>query len=397
MRNDLGAAARVPALVENVAKRARRTSIRNGTAAVETIEHCLSACAGLGIDNLEIEIEGVEVPGLDGSGQGFVEALRESGIVEQPQATRQPLVIRDMIRVAEGDAELVAVPGDSDRLRIVYTLEYREDGPIGRQVYAFDLTPEGYVREIAAARTFLLEEEAQALRRMGLGQHLTYRDVIVFGPNGPIENELRFPDECVRHKILDLIGDLALLGVPVAGTIYARRSGHALNHRLVRALREHQQAQYFAARRDRPVLDIRQIQRILPHRYPFLLIDRIIELEGNRRAVAIKNVTVNEPFFHGHYPGHPIMPGVLILEAMAQVAGILLGQDLEQKGKVAVLMSMDGVKFRRPVYPGDTLTLEVETLRVRPRTGHVRCWARVGPHLAAEATIKFMMVDADPL
>jgi UDP-3-O-[3-hydroxymyristoyl] N-acetylglucosamine deacetylase/3-hydroxyacyl-[acyl-carrier-protein] dehydratase len=188
-----------------------------------------------------------------------------------------------------------------------------------------------------------------------------------------------------------------LLGRFVFGTIYARKSGHALNHELIRKLRDQVEAEELARRSSEPVLDIRRIQRTLPHRYPFLLIDRIIQVEGTRRAVGIKNVTINEEFFQGHYPGQPIMPGVLIIEAMAQLAGILLSQELEHKGKIAVLLSMDRARFRRPVVPGDQLILEAVSLRVKTRTGHVRCSARVGDTLVAEATIKFMLVDADPV
>ena len=227
-------------------------------------------------------------------------------------------------------------------------------------------------------------------------QHLTYDDILVFGDEGPIQNSLRFSDECCRHKILDLIGDLALFGRPLIGRIHARKSGHALNHALVRALSEQQIAREAVALTLRPpAIGIHRIQRILPHRYPFLMIDRILEIEGTQRAVGVKNVTINEEFFQGHYPRQPIMPGVLILEAMAQLGGVLLAQELEHKGKVAVLMSMDKVKFRRAVVPGDQLILTAEALRVKSRSGHVKTSAHVGRELVAEAIIKFVMTDAD--
>ena len=219
----------------------------------------------------------------------------------------------------------------------------------------------------------------------------------MIGPNGPIENEYRFPDECVRHKVLDLIGDLMLLGREVCGRVYARKSGHNLNHELVRKLAEQRSADEFRERLSGvPKLGITQIQRALPHRYPMLLVDRVVEIDGDRRAVGIKNVTINEPFFTGHYPRQPIMPGVLIIEAMAQLGGILLSQKLEHTGKVAVLLSLDKVKFRRPVTPGDQIVMEALSRRVKSRTGEVFCRARVHGELAAEAEIRFMLVDADP-
>lgn len=396
VRADAPSPVRIPAHVENVTKRSRRTSLRNGTLSIETVEHCLAAMHGLGIDNVEIELAGGELPGGDGSSQVFVEALQGAGIVDLA-AERHPLVIDQTIRVAEGDAELIALPGTPEELNILYDLDYGDSGPIRRQIYALRLSPESFCREIAPARTFVLEEEAQQFRAAGLGLHLTYSDLVVIGEHGVVENEFRFENECVRHKILDLIGDLMLAGRPIYGKIIARKSGHSLNHELVRKLLEALEARELSRLLGRePVLDVRKIQRILPHRYPFLLVDRVLEIEGDRRAVGLKNVSINEEFFQGHYPAQPIMPGVLIIEAMAQLAGLLLSQKLEHTGKVAVLLAMDGVKFRRPVIPGDQLILEARTLRVRSRTGHVQCSARVGDAMVAQAEIKFMLVDAEP-
>ncbi|HRX85251.1 MAG TPA: UDP-3-O-acyl-N-acetylglucosamine deacetylase [Phycisphaerae bacterium] len=397
VRSDQPTPVRVPARVELVSKRARRTSLQNGTVSIETVEHCLSACAGLGIDNLEIELTNTELPVLDGSCLPLVELIQEAGI-ETQEARRDPYVIREMTRVVDGEMELVALPplsADAETLDIIYELDYGPDSPIGQQVFAFSCRPDRFVQQIAPARTFALEAEAEALRNSGLGQHLTYRDVVIYGKDGPIDNPLRFPDECVRHKVLDLLGDLMLLGRFIVGRIHARKSGHALNHALVRALRESEQRMLSTAQALKaPKLDIHRVQRILPHRYPFLMVDRIIEIEGTQRAVGIKNVTINEEFFQGHYPGQPIMPGVLIIEAMAQLGGILLSQNLEHTGKVAVLFSLDKVKFRRSVTPGDQLIMEVETVRARANLGHVRTVARVGTEIAAQAEIKFMLTDA---
>ena len=397
VRSDQPEPARITARVENLTKRSRRTSLRNGTVAVETVEHCLAAVRGLSIDNLEIELDNAELPAVDGSSTPFVEVLSEAGIAEQ-DAERRCFKIPQVIRVSDGDAELVAWPGEGERLDIIYELDYGRDSVVGRQIHRFALTQEGFVDELAPARTFITDEEARQLRAAGLGKHLTYQDILVIGPQGPIENQYRFPDECVRHKILDLVGDLVLLGSFVSGRIYARKSGHNLNHELVRRLHELRLSTQLHERlKAGAKLDIHAVQRVLPHRYPMLLVDRVVEIEGDRRAVGIKNVTINEPFFQGHYPGQPIMPGVMILEALAQLSGILLSRRLEHTGKVAVLLSMDRVKMRRPVRPGDQLILQAERLHVRSRTGHCMCKAFVGQDVAAQAEIKFMLVDAEPI
>lgn len=395
VRADQDRPIRIPARLENLAKRARRSSLKNGVVEVETVEHCLAAVRGLGIDNLDIELDNVELPAGDGSSLEFVQALESAGVVPQ-DVPRRMFDIPETIRVVDNDAELVAWPGEHGVLDIVYELDY-EDERLPRMVYRFRLTRDGFVNDVAPARTFVFDYEAEQLRSAGLGQHLTYHDVLVIGRDGPIDNQFRFPDECVRHKVLDLVGDLMLMGGMVCGRIYARRSGHNLNHELVRRLREIYAARELVAELNKPSkFDIRSIQRILPHRYPMLLVDRVIELDGDRFARGIKNVSINEPFFEGHYPRQPIMPGVLIIEALAQLSGVLLSQKLEHTGKVAVLLSLDKVKFRRPVVPGDQLVLEATTQRVKARTGQTMCVARVAGEPVAEAVIRFMLVDADP-
>jgi UDP-3-O-[3-hydroxymyristoyl] N-acetylglucosamine deacetylase/3-hydroxyacyl-[acyl-carrier-protein] dehydratase len=390
--------ARIPALVENVLKRPRRTCLRNGTLHVETVEHCMAALAGLGINNATVRIAGGisgEVPGADGSSQPFVEAIGEVGLTEQDADVR-PLVIRRPVQVAAGDKTLAALPGPSDHLEILY--DFEAPLPVGRQVFSFQLGMDSFIQQIAPARTFIFENEAQDLRMRGLGHHLTPKDLLVISAKGPVDNTFRFADECVRHKVLDLIGDLYLAGRPVYGRVVAHKSGHELNHQLVRKLLQQEELndREDLLTRD-AALDIRRIQRILPHRYPMLMVDRVLEIVGDSRAVGIKNVTFNDIFFQGHYPGTPIMPGVLIVEALAQLGGILLSQKLEHTGKVAMMLSMDKVKMRHPVVPGDQLILEAVTVRVKSRTGHVRCKAFVRDKLAAEADIKFMLVDAEPM
>jgi len=397
VRGDLPTAVQIVSDVSNVAKRDRRTSLTNGDVAVETVEHVLAAVWGLGIDNVTIELAAEEPPCLDGSAMPFVRLLQDAGTVEQ-DAEQEVYVIDEPLAVSEGEATLAALPGPDDRLEILYDLDYGAVPSLGRQLLSFALGRDDFASRLAPARTFLLEPEAKEFQARGIGKHLTARDIVVMGPSGPIDNELRFNDEPVRHKIGDLIGDLSLLGRRLRGRIIAYKSGHALNHRLVRLLAETIDARDRGfAMEGEPLMDIRKIMRLLPHRYPFLMVDRIIEIEADHRAVGIKNVSINEPFFQGHYPGQPIMPGVMILEALAQLSGILLSRRLEHTGKVAVLLSMDRVKMRRPVRPGDQLILEAEALHIRPRTGHCRCRALIGKNIAAEAEIKFMLVDTEPV
>ena len=392
VRTDLDGV-QIPAVIDNVSQQPRRTVLESGTGTVAMCEHCLSALAALQIDNVLIELDAPELPGLDGSARPYLDVLHEAELDPSDQP-RQRLVITDPIMAQLNGAMLAALPSDEPMLQVVFDMDYGPDSHLGRQLRSFSFSNGDFAEQIAPARTFVLEDEARQLQAAGVGQHLTTADVLVIADDGPVgDNAYRFDDEPVRHKIIDLIGDLYLLGMPIQGRIVAYKSGHALNHALVRQFLDHHKQRRAQTPAAAAVLDIRKLSRILPHRYPMLLVDRVIEIDGDRRIKGIKNVTMNEPFFQGHYPGTPIMPGVLIVEAMAQVSGILIGQNLEHTGKLAVLLSLDRVRLRRPVTPGDQLILAAQTMRVRSRLAQMKCSAYVGDELAAEAEVKFMLVD----
>ncbi|MCR9245552.1 MAG: UDP-3-O-acyl-N-acetylglucosamine deacetylase [bacterium] len=395
----------------NMKARQRRTCIQDGKAEVYTCEHLLAALYALGIDNVTVEIDGEEVPGLDGAAAEFMNGLRESGTVDL-KSPRAVYSVQQPIYVREGTASLVALPSSGSSsdtggkdgalraggLSVEYHLDYEAKNGTTRstrQIAMFELSAESFEREIARARTFVFEHEVEPLRAAGLGKGANQQNTLVMGPDGPQENSLHWDDELARHKILDLVGDLSNVGCDIDAHIIATRSGHSLNMALVKRIQEEREREQEQG--EAPAvsgLDIRQIFNLLPHRYPFLMIDRVIELEGFQRAAAIKNVTINEPFFQGHWPEQPIMPGVLQLEAMAQLAGLLLLRKLDNTGKLAVLWSIDKVKLRGAVVPGDQLRIEVETIRAKPQVGHVRGRCKVGGRLVAEAELKFTLVDA---
>jgi UDP-3-O-[3-hydroxymyristoyl] N-acetylglucosamine deacetylase/3-hydroxyacyl-[acyl-carrier-protein] dehydratase len=386
-RVDLPGNPEIEARLERVTSTDRGTTLARDDARVHTVEHLLAAVAALQIDNLTIAIDGPEVPIMDGSFRPFYETLAAAGVQTQDAPARLIALTTPVLTGEPGSAAYTAVPADG--WRISTTIEF--DHPlIGRQFGSFDVSPDAFARELSAARTFGFVKEAEALRARGLAQGVTLENAIVLNDTGVEHGELRWPDEFVRHKIGDILGDLMLLGGRLRAHVIADRPSHAGNLALAKAIAE-------AARRSpavQGIVDINRIMQHLPHRYPMLLVDRVIEYEPQKRIVGIKNVTINEPFFQGHYPGHPIMPGVLVIEAMAQVGGLLMMgaiEDIEQK--VVYFMSLDNVKWRRPVVPGDQIRFELELLSMRRHVCKMRGEGYVDGKLVAEAEMMARIVD----
>ncbi len=375
----------------------RRTSIGKDGAEAHTIEHLMAALAGLGIDNLYIELDNNEVPGLDGSSLNFVEMLNKAGIKEQA-SHRHYYTIKEPVYVEEEGSFLMAVP--YPEFKISYTLNY--DHPyLKTQFLDTMINSEIFKNELAASRTFCLENEANLLQQQGLGRGANYENTLVVGKSGVIKNKLRYENEFTRHKILDLIGDLYLLGQPIKGSIIAIRSGHSLNLKLAKKIHQQKEKSISGGMRSAEYnfseggeMDINAIKKILPHREPFLFVDKIISYDKGKRIVGLKNVTINDYFFKGHFPQRPVMPGVLIVEAMAQVGGVMMLSQEEHRGKLAFFMAADNIKFRKPVVPGDQLVFEVEAGKIKSRTGQVHGKALVDGKVVAEADLMFAIADS---
>ncbi len=386
-RTDLPGRPEVRALLTEVQAVERRTAIGRGETTIHTVEHLLAAVAAHEIDDLTIELSGPELPILDGSVQPYYEALARA---DPGEVGGEPVVlaVQAPFTVTEGDASYVVAPAKAFRLTV--TIEWPHP-LIGRQAGTYEVTPEAFARELAPARTFGFTHEVAALKAKGLIKGASGANAIVLDEHGLANGgQLRWPDEFVRHKAADIVGDLALTGARIRAHVIATRPSHGGNVALARALSR------AAQRLGAPTMDIGRIMDWLPHRYPFLLVDRIVEIEGKKRIVGIKNVTINEPFFQGHFPGHPIMPGMLIIEAMAQVGGMLLmshfeGQNVEDK--VMYFMSLDNVKFRRPVVPGDQIRFELEMLSFRGKTCKMKGVGYVEGQVVAEAEMMAMVVD----
>jgi UDP-3-O-[3-hydroxymyristoyl] N-acetylglucosamine deacetylase/3-hydroxyacyl-[acyl-carrier-protein] dehydratase len=400
-RTDLYGKPEIKPAAENISDLVRSTTITNGNAKVHTIEHVLSALVGCGIDNAEIELNASEPPIMDGSSRPFVNLIMEAEPMDQEEE-RQFIEITEPVSVTSGNRSIIALPHDGFRV----TCTSADDRGIHTQHLSIDIDPESYVAQIAPARTFTIYEEIEELLKIGKIQGGSLDSAIVIKGDKVLSKEpLRFEDEFVRHKILDIVGDFSLLGKRLKAHIIAVRPGHSLNSQLVAKIIETAAGKkgkgsvgktprksYVLP--DETELDIRRVLDVLPHRFPFVLIDRVISMEGETSLTALKNVSVNEPFFPGHFPGHPVMPGVLQLEAMAQAAGILLLRRGSAEGKVAFFMSADKVKFRKPVVPGDQLIIVATLDKIRGNklaTAKVEC--RVADQVVSSANLMFSVVD----
>ena len=422
VRADLSGQPWVIADIDHVIDISRGTTLQHGEAKVHTVEHVLAALAGLQIDNIVVEMDGCEPPVGDGSAKPYVDKILEAGI-ENQEADKVYLEIDSPMAYSEKDrgVDLIVMP--SDDLRITFMIDYANPALGTQYTSMVDLEKE-FVEEFAPARTFCFLSEVEMLKEAGLikgggldsaiviydsdlGQvevdrirkALNLKEKAFVGETGIINDiPLRFYNEPVRHKTLDLLGDLLLIGVPFKGHVLAARSGHKANVELARRMRELYKKKKIAGRfnskKSGAFFDIESILKIMPHRYPILLIDRILDLEPDKSVVAIKNVTFNEPFFQGHFPGHPIMPGVLILEAMAQAGGVLLLNAVEDhETKIVYFLSIDNARFRKPVVPGDQLRFELKMHSFRRNVCKMSGEAYVDGELVTNADFMAMVVD----
>jgi len=391
-RSDLGA--EIPVTPEAVSSTRRGTALTGEkNAVIHTVEHFLATVQGLGITNLKVEMDAEEMPILDGSAAPFCQMFREAGVAEQGK-TLEPVRLTAPIELNFGETVLRAEPAQGLQLDVATSFPYPG---LENQNKTFRLPEQSFETELASARTFCFEEEVEELRRQGLIKGGNLDCAIVMGKKGILNGPFRYEDEIVRHKTLDLLGDLALLNRPLWAKVTVKKAGHRYHVELAKAILK--QAGNGAkttkpALGEKSMLDILEIQKTLPHRYPFLLVDRILELEPNKRVVGIKNVSVNEPFFEGHFPGHPVMPGVLIIEAMAQVGGIALLKATEgSDGKIMYLAGVDNARFRRPALPGDQIRFEVEILSNRGKAAKFSGKAYIDGKVAVEADIMCMMMS----
>ena len=395
LRKDLPDEPVVDAKIANVKQVERATTIAEGNVKVHTVEHVLSALCGMEIDNALIEMDANEPPIVDGCAMPFVQLIEQAGIQKQ-EVPRRVFEVRETIHIETPNGSMLTLVPDK-KFRISCT----QMGTEGRfcQYFSTEITPEIFKKEIAPARTFVYYEDVKPLMDKGLIKGGSLENAILIrGKSTLSKDALRFEDEFVRHKILDIIGDVSLLGRPIRGHIIAVKPSHNINAMLTRALsKAYADLLFLVPQQKAPkrgmVLDAEEVMRLLPHRFPFLMVDRIVNFEGHSKCTGIKNVTINEPYFAGHFPQHPIMPGVLQLEAMAQVANILMNYQEDNSGRIGYFASADKVKFRKPVWPGDTLFITAELLKARRNLGKATCFCKVNDEVVSQAELMFSLID----
>jgi UDP-3-O-[3-hydroxymyristoyl] N-acetylglucosamine deacetylase/3-hydroxyacyl-[acyl-carrier-protein] dehydratase len=405
-RIDLEGKPEIEARVENVAETTRSTTLAKGNTRVHTVEHVLATLAGYGVDNAIVELDANEPPIADGSAREYCKLVQSAGIIPQDER-REPYVVTSTIDLRMGETIMTVLPDDA--FKISCTSSDRR----GKftQFYNLEVSPASWEQELAHARTFCFFDEIEFLIKNGLIRGGSLENAVVIRDDAVLTTEpLRYPDEFVRHKVLDIIGDLSLLGRPIHGHLIAIKPSHSANCELVRRIAaQMRKAMTFAppppqgnasigAKTDAEsgdqggAMDCEAVMRLLPHRYPFLMVDRVLKTEGNH-IVGLKNITLNEPYFQGHFPGHPIMPGVLQLEAIAQAAGLLMMRRAENSNQLAYFMSAENVKWRKPVRPGDTLLIDVELMKMRGKIGKAKGVCKVQDEIVSEAEVTFMLRD----
>ncbi len=421
-RIDLKDSPEILADIDHVIDISRGTTISQNGVRIHTVEHVMAAVVGLQIDNVLIELTNKEPPVMDGSAQPFVKILLDATIVEQ-SAHRDELIIDQTITYSDPERGVDIHVLPSDKFRITFMTDYKFPS-LGTQYTAMYSLEDDFIHRFAPARTFCFFSEIRELKELGLIMGGGIDNALVFldrevksteietirkmfniksdifaGENGIMNGvKLRFSNEPVRHKVVDLIGDLSLLGIPIRGHVIAARSGHAANVELVKRIKQvygKKIKEKKLRQKDSKVkFDIQAILQIMPHRYPFLLVDRILDVEPGRIVHAIKNVTMNEPFFQGHFPGQPVMPGVLILEAMAQAGGFLVLNSIPNpKTKLMYFTAIDNTRFRKIVVPGDQVEFEVTLVKFRMGTCKIKGIATVDGEVVAEAEMMASVVD----
>lgn len=383
VRTDLSGCPEIHARAENISATVKATTISENGAEISTIEHLMSAFSMAGVDNVRVKMSSSEPPVADGSAKVFFDLIEEAGLSEQ-DAKREPYVVDKTFAIHEGDRSIMIEPYNG--FKITFT-SVNKHPLLGTQYFDIELTEGSFGKEIAPARTVAFLEEIELLKKMGMGLGGTLENTVVFAKD-KVLSDLRFQDELIRHKILDVIGDMYLLG-PIKGHIIASQTGHALNSRLTKKIAAYR----LKGEQHMAVLDINEIKKILPHRFPMLLVDKILELEPMRRAVGIKNITVNEIQFLGHFPNEPIFPGVLLIEAMAQVGGVAMLYPKENRGKLAVFGKIDNVRFRKKVVPGDQVVTTAEVVKIKGNMGVIHCEGKVDGNIVSECDCFFAIID----